>query len=554
MEDSDSEDGDEITLATPTKPRSTITKPRAQTNGTPKTRSNGLPTRTADRSAKRKSAQKLLQVQDPSDDEDELGEDTLARRILQDDEDNEEDEGEEEELSDDAPDAEQADNDSQQQTPSKRPRGRPKSTTAKIKHKQRTPTPPRNLPPHEHYFFQNRPGGLKTSSNTLSSTALLTHEAYFNALKDHVDPHQPEIDFLHDMHAQQYAQWLFELENGFSVGLFGWGSKKDVVRGFAEYIVGEAESDMDVVLVNGYAEGISIRDILATLASTIPELREDSATAPKLPANPADALSTILDALSSSTSAIPTTTPQKPTHLLLINSLDNPSLRRAPVPHLLSQLASHPRIALLATFDIPNFPLLWDASTRSSYNFAFHDATTFSPFSAEIPDVVDVVNGLLGRSGRRVQGREGVVYVLRSLTGSARRLFALILAEGLGAADEEAVSAPANGQHDFDDDRDEQDDDEEDEQDTSARRQAPSKKKKNTTGLLGGIEYRALYRKAVQSLIATSEVQFRQLLKEFFDHEMLVSQRGADGTEMLGLPFRREECEAILEELVVDEE
>ncbi|KAI4204458.1 MAG: hypothetical protein LQ350_001215 [Teloschistes chrysophthalmus] len=56
--------------------------------------------------------------------------------------------------------------------------------------------------------------------------------------------------------------------------------------------------------------------------------------------------------------------------------------------------------------------------------------------------------------------------------------------------------------------------------------------------------------KLVEEFICSSEMGFRQLLKEFHDHQMIVSRRDATGAEMLGVPFRKEEIEAILEDLM----
>ena len=39
-------------------------------------------------------------------------------------------------------------------------------------------------------------------------------------------------------------------------------------------------------------------------------------------------------------------------------------------------------------------------------------------------------------------------------------------------------------------------------------------------------------------------------LCRFHDHQMVVSRKDAIGTEMLSVPFRREELEAILEDLM----
>lgn len=65
-----------------------------------------------------------------------------------------------------------------------------------------------------------------------------------------------------------------------------------------------------------------------------------------------------------------------------------------------------------------------------------------------------------------------------------------------------------------------------------------------------GVDYRVLYQKVVEEFICSNEMAFRQLLKEFHDHDMVVSRRGGAGTEVLGVPFRREEMEGILEDLM----
>lgn len=64
------------------------------------------------------------------------------------------------------------------------------------------------------------------------------------------------------------------------------------------------------------------------------------------------------------------------------------------------------------------------------------------------------------------------------------------------------------------------------------------------------MEYRTLYQKVVEEFICSNEMGFRQLLKEFHDHQMVVSKRDGTGAEMLGVPFRRDEMEAILEDLM----
>ncbi|KAI4254379.1 MAG: hypothetical protein LQ352_003139, partial [Teloschistes flavicans] len=199
-------------------------------------------------------------------------------------------------------------------------------------------------------------------------------------------------------------------------------------------------------------------------------------------------------------------------------------------------------ISLLATCDTPNFPFLWDTNLRDQYNWLFHDCTTFISYGeAEIEDAVEEVNQLLGRSGRRIKGREGVGFVLRSVPENARALYRILIAELL------AQEGEGLGLDDQVHERDGEDDE-------FALIGTPAKSGKGA-GVGGGggepcIEYRTLYQKVVEEFICSSEMGFRQLLKEFHDHQMIVSRRDATGAEMLGVPFRREEIEAILEDLM----
>ncbi|KAL9631573.1 MAG: hypothetical protein Q9164_005815 [Protoblastenia rupestris] len=187
---------------------------------------------------------------------------------------------------------------------------------------------------------------------------------------------------------------------------------------------------------------------------------------------------------------------------------------------------------MLATCDTPNFPLLWDTSLLAQYRWLYHDTTTFISYGGvEITSVIDTVNELLGRSGRSVKGKEGVGFVLRSLPENARNLYRVLIAEILAAADDDG------------------DDDDKGDGEDGDGAGGGSRRGGGKSGELGGVEFQALYQKAVEEFICSSEMGFRQLLKEFFDHDMLVSRREG-GAEVLRVPWRREECMAILEDLM----
>ncbi|KAK0728156.1 origin recognition complex subunit 2-domain-containing protein [Lasiosphaeria miniovina] len=439
----------------------------------------------ADRSARRKSARALIDRVFGgalSDDEDEDG--GIAREIYESSEDEEGDQEGQEARDDDqeGPDP---------TTPSKK-RGRPRKA---VSARKRSPTPPRDLPPHEQYFYQNKPGLTKTSSNNLSSLDLLTHEEYFSVLRQLKDPHASDVEFLQSLHAESFPQWSFEISQGFSTCLYGYGSKRRLLHQFATYLSERSLSPQQpkVVIVNGYVRTTTIREILSTISNAIdPSYKLVSG-------NPVVMVQNLLSLLSTTGLTV----------VLIINSIDAPPLRKAMTQSILAQLAAHTQIRLVCSADTPNFHLLWDSGLRSSFNFAFHDCTTFGSFGTEI-DAVDEVHELLGRKARHVGGKEGVTYVLRSLPENAKSLFRLLVSEVLAMMDE-GGGITAEGP---------------------------------------GIEYRILYNKAVEEFICSSEMAFRTLLKEFHDHQIITSHKDSIGTELLSLPFRKDELEAILEDLM----
>lgn len=476
-------------FTTPTKPTAVSTPTRA---------------RNADRSAKKKSARLLLE-QDEEEDWD--GADRLAEEILEDE--NGGEKGVTESV--EAPAAETA-ADKPPETP-KRRAGRPKGARNK-----RSPTPEGELPPHERYFFQNRAGPAHTSNNTLNKVSLLTHEEYFEKLSKYADPCRLEKEFLLDLHRRSFPQWDFEFDQGFNICLYGYGSKRRLLQSFADWVYHKhSSSTPSIVIVNGHTPNISIRSIFATIATAV--LGSDLPS--KLGSQPIEVLELLQSVLKSRSSQEPIT--------VLINSIDAPPLRRAVNQALLARLAATPMIRLLVTADTPNFLLMWDINLCDQYNFVFHDCTTFGPFDAEF-DIVEEVHGILGRKGRRIGGKEGVGFVLKSLPENAQNLYRLILTELISMMDEG---------HNSDDELDGNG------QGTSGP-DGDGNAKDET-----GIEFRMLYQKATEEFIASSEMMFRTLLKEFHDHQMITSRMDTSGMEILGVPLSRQEMEGVLEDLVL---
>lgn len=376
---------------------------------------------------------------------------------------------------------------------------------------------------------------------------LLNRDDYNDQIKAYKDPHDADMKRLAQLHRRAYDQWTFEVEEGFNLCLYGFGSKRGILTDFATHLYLTKEPKPKIIVLNGYDPDVSLKDLLNTIAAEV--LPRNT----KMPAQPAALLDFILTAMPE--------TRQERNLVLLIHSLDSTVLRKASAQSMIAHLASEPGISLMASCDNPNFGLLWDLSLKRQFNFLFHDATTFEPYGAEI-DVVEGVNALLGRSSRTIGGKDGVSYVLKSLPENARNLFRILVAEQLALiAMEPAAGASHLGDFDDADELLGVSDEEEAavQQDTPSRRgrgRPPKKAKaakqkavRKATDETSGVEYRTLYHKAVEEFVCSSEVNFRTLLREFHDHEMIESRKDAMGTERLVVPFRREELEAIVEEL-----
>ena len=454
----------------------------------------------ADRSAKRKSARLLVDAQAEHEWD---GEDVLAQTILED-----EEEGADEDSV--RPEDAGATVGEDTSTP-KQARRRSKAT----KTRQRSPTPEGAVAPEERFFFQNR-GPSHISDNVFTSVKLLTHDEYFEEIRNEVERHKTEKAYLTKLHRRSFPQWKLELADGFNICLYGYGSKKALTHDFAEWLYQRSEPRPKIVVVNGYIPKMNIRSVLSIIASAV----ADESETLKLTGQPQEMLDTLLNILSSRDLNMPL--------VVLVNSIDAPSLRKSGYQNLLARLATHPSVQLVATADSPSFPLLWNSILLDQFSFIFHDCTTFEAYKSE-QSVIDEFYDLLGRKGRRMGGKEGIKYVLKSLPPNAQNLYRILLGEILTILGDEAAEQAEEVEDD----------------------ELPQQRQGRASAESTGIEYRLLYQKASEEFVASSDMNFRFLLKEFQDHQMITSRRDANGTELLCIPLGMEEMQAVLEDLVV---
>ena len=348
------------------------------------------------------------------------------------------------------------------------------------------------LPDDERFFEEFRGPLGKTSKNTLENTGLYTMESLPQAMAALKPKMAAEINRLQQNHSVAFHQWMFELSNGFSLLLYGYGSKRRLAVDFVKACCKQNDGAVSIV-VNGYNPLFSIRHLLAQICSEI--LGRVRVKGP-LETQVAEIVRHF------------TGRSKRPyTKLyLLIQSIDASPLRQSKTQEILAILSSAEHIHLVATMDHINAPLLWDAPKTIRYNFIWHDATTFQPYRDELADE----NFILDVGQRRKLTLTSLRHVLSSLPDNSKRLFYLV-----------------------------------------AEMQVDQNNSRNGTDLGRGdikLEYTNVLCRAIESFIVQNDVQFSAHLTEFRDHKVILSKTNDSDLECLYIPLPTAELRLALGE------
>ncbi|WWC66668.1 uncharacterized protein I206_100572 [Kwoniella pini CBS 10737] len=248
---------------------------------------------------------------------------------------------------------------------------------------------------------------------------------------------------------ERYDQWELEIQQGFNLLYYGFGSKRTTINRFVEQRLSKRGN---VVVINGYFPGLSIRDILNSI--------EDSLSVPQdIKLSASSSTSTTIERSASRIysyflppEAIPVTRkkdyPVAENDLyLIIHNVDSPSLRKPIALSTLSLLATSPRIHIIATFDHLHTPILfspsltntpshqyksegWDGNIPSSrgFNWIYHNLTTYSPYTTELSYLkLSASSSLSLSSSNNGISEEGALQILKSVPPMAARLLKLLL-------------------------------------------------------------------------------------------------------------------------------
>ncbi|KAJ4428968.1 hypothetical protein ANN_25964 [Periplaneta americana] len=247
-------------------------------------------------------------------------------------------------------------------------------------------------------FFTNQKS--VTSDHTLSrlQQPRLAEKQLRKILEDMTLSHQEAVFNLCAEHVQFFDKWMFLLGEGYSVVLYGLGSKRHTLQQFHV----QKLQDQRVLEVNGFFPSLTIKEIVDSIVDELLELSDR-------PVGMLECLEAIESELCSEL-------------FLIVHNLDGPMLQSEKSQDVLSRLARMQYVHLLASIDHINAPLIWDEAKLSRYNFVWWDVTSMQPYAGE----TQFENSLLVQQSGGL-ALSSLSNVFHSLTSNARSIFIIMV-------------------------------------------------------------------------------------------------------------------------------
>ncbi len=407
-------------------------------------------------------------------------------------------------------------------------------------------------------YFQQISIPARTSSNAFTALLpTLSVGEYIKLLEisESKYKHKEELARLHDSHVEQFDRYLLELEEGFNLLFYGFGSKRTILNQFA---LETCSRRGNVVVLNAYKPSVTIKHLLNQVERLCVGLNEDL----PLPSSSKNVGLSMLDMQARRiyqyfchSPHVPAASKLPPPLFIIIHNIESPSMRNSKAKAILALLASHPRIHLAGSIDHMNSPLIWSTSealgrghlsesdegsqgstnipSERNFTWLWHDVTTFEHYDVELvsqgrdlPSITVVGSGKaksgdigisVGSGPANAAGpltEVGAQQVLSSVTDRSRKIFMLLAQRQLTNADSEGVGSGTNV----------------------------------TAGQMATFStpYDTLFNAARETFLATSDQALRGLLQEFRDHGMIVSG-ASSGAEVVWIPLARNVLERILD-------
>jgi hypothetical protein len=199
--------------------------------------------------------------------------------------------------------------------------------------------------------------------------------------------------------SEEVERILFIPGGNFSVGLYGMGSKINVIDAIQVTLEADGCQGATIIRIRGYDETFPL---IRTMAAKLSKSKRSAR-------NQKDVLQIL--------------TEYKQQVILLIDSIDAEPMRC--YQKFFVTAAAQPHVSLCASIDHPKIGLLWSPAQLRCFNWYWIEASTYQPYKREIA-------GLLGTWENLIEGRfesgstKSIKVVLNSLTGNHKDIVQLI--------------------------------------------------------------------------------------------------------------------------------
>lgn len=389
-------------------------------------------------------------------------------------------------------------------------------------------------------YFYSTARSSKTSGNSYSALvkplSTAQYERYASKARSHGKSKSIVESMVRDAE-DRHDQWETELEEGFNLLFYGFGSKRRVLN---DLVRQRLSTRGHCVVINGHFPGTTIRDVLGQIEDNL-GIPQDTPT-PSSAVTPLDRSAFRTYAHFLPQEAIPTAKrslwPVSDIPLyLVIHNIDSPSLRTPRSLAILALLASSPNIHLVATFDHLHTPLLFSSTISNTpphfytpggwtgvplpsrgFNWVYHNLTTYDDYDLELTYQRLASSSTLITSNTAGISEEGALQILRSVPPMALRLLKLLLTKQLSSLPPDAASHTAH----------------------PATAIAP----------VFAIDNDTLQRLSREKFIAREEERYNALMGEFKDHGLVVEAQGdSEGRtgRWIWVPLGKAAVERVLE-------
>lgn len=190
-------------------------------------------------------------------------------------------------------------------------------------------------------YFTKASTKTKTSDHTLDrlKNPRLPHDQLIKLMSNMKlsKEHEQAVKSLNDEHKLNFDNWLTLFDEGYTILLHGFGSKRNLLHNFHQEKLGNRH----VIVINGFFPSLTIKDILDSIWVNLLEM-------PVAGGNPHE----IVNMIEAEMKQIPAL------HIfLIIHNIDGTMLRNDKAQSVLSRLANVKNIHMIASIDHINTPL-----------------------------------------------------------------------------------------------------------------------------------------------------------------------------------------------------